>query len=105
MNNTLTIPQTRERFMLIADELEDNALQHGAQWALNTATEIRNLVLMGMYRRPGVYTAIKSRKMTPAIRHLIRATKTANPGWSHQQIADYVGVNTGRVSETLRGFR
>ena len=61
------------------------------------ATQIR--------RRPGTRGPITSRPMTDAVRAQIRALAAQVPRLSQAEIARRVGVNPGRVSEVLRGFR
>jgi hypothetical protein len=46
-----------------------------------------------------------SARMTPALRAQIKAYAKAHPGLSQMQIAERFNVNSGRVSETLRGKR
>jgi len=43
--------------------------------------------------------------MTPALRQKIKTFAKANPTFSQMQIAEKFNVNSGRVSETLRGKR
>jgi hypothetical protein len=46
-----------------------------------------------------------SRSMTPELAVRIRTMKAENPDMTSQQIADALGVNSGRVSEALHGLR
>jgi hypothetical protein len=48
---------------------------------------------------------VTSNPMTPDLAQEIRDYAAANPGLSHQAIAEEFGVNHGRVSEALKGKR
>jgi hypothetical protein len=57
-------------------------------------------------RRPAVSrTTPRSRPMSKAVRESILILRAQHPFWSHHQIAEAAGVNMGRVSEVLAGFR
>ena len=57
-------------------------------------------------RRPAKRKApATSKKVTPLVKAAIQMTALANPQMSQQAIATKHGVNTGRVSEILRGKR
>lgn len=56
-------------------------------------------------RRPGTRGRYTSRKTTEFLREQIRLFRVAHPGLSQKEIADHFGVNPGRVSEALKGFR
>jgi hypothetical protein len=56
-------------------------------------------------RKPTRRSKPSSTPMTPAIARGIRATAKANPDWSYAEIGKKYNVNTGRVSEVLRGKR
>jgi|SRR6478735_11525436 len=104
MSNLYTIPEVRELLTHIAGELEDDATLHGAPWATYAADSIRACILH-MYRRSSTRTRVKSVPVTPQVKAQIMSLHTTNPDLSLQEIADMVGVNMGRVSETLSGFR
>lgn len=54
-----------------------------------------------MTRKKYERTPVKSEPMSAEKEAEIRALKAANPDFSNQEIANRVGVNPGRVSETL----
>lgn len=56
-------------------------------------------------RAIGARAPVTSVKMTDEIREEIHRIHKENPKLSQQEIARRVGVNPGRVSETLRGKR
>jgi hypothetical protein len=58
-----------------------------------------------LYRRPGRPVAPTSRPMTPEVRADIWRLRELYPAESQQWIAQRAGVNPGRVSEVLHGFR
>lgn len=103
-SNLLTIPEVRELLTQIANELDDDATLHGAPWAAHAADGVRACVSQ-MYRRSSTRTRTKSVPVTPQVKAQIMSLHTTNPDLSLQEIADMVGVNMGRVSETLSGFR
>lgn len=86
----MTLPEVQHRLEQLAREL--------------ACPELR--VLAGEIRRrssrPGPIT---SRPMSAEVAAEIRDLDAQHPGWSQQQIARRVGVNPGRVSEVLHGYR
>lgn len=59
-----------------------------------------------LVRRPPVSRApTKSRPVTASIANQIVTYRAAHPNDTQQEIANYFGVNPGRVSEVLAGFR
>ena len=82
----------------IADRLRDIAIEEGFWELCDPANEISR-------RRAKKVAPIKSRKLTPAVEAQIRQLNTAHPSMSQVEIARLVGVNPGRVSETLYGKR
>jgi hypothetical protein len=82
----------------VAARLRVLAQDHGISELADLADEIP--------RRPPVAKAQpKSRKMTPLIAAQIRELHLRNPNLSQAEIGRMVGVNAGRVSETLAGRR
>lgn len=67
--------------------------------------ELRTLVDEIGRRKLGPRAPVTSRKITDEIRERIRSIHKDNPNLSQAEIAIQVGVNPGRVSETLRGKR
>jgi len=94
----LTIPECRELLYELAAHLDTK----GRRAEANTLRRI----IVHMIRRPAHRkTAPKSEPMTPEMRRAIRAFALAHVGMSHQEIGAVFHVNTGRVSESIRGFR
>jgi hypothetical protein len=93
----LTIPECRGRLTVIANHLADTGRREAARL-------IRE-VINHMYRRKAVrMTKPRSPPLTPALKARIRElAKTTDQ--SQMQIGHRVGVNSGRVSETLAGKR
>ena len=56
-------------------------------------------------RKPTRRSKPTSAPMTPELKRSIKATAAANPEWSYTKIANKHKVNSGRVSEVLRGKR
>jgi hypothetical protein len=95
----MRIPEIRAHLAIIADYLEEN------HRLLTTATQIRNLS-HELKRRPSSKTDRRvSVPLTPKVRAKIIQMRHDLPGISQMEIASFVGVNPGRVSEVLRGFR
>lgn len=66
---------------------------------------VDNLANEMQRRKPTRKSKPTSAPMTPALKRAIKATATANPEWSYAKIANKHKVNSGRVSEVLRGKR
>lgn len=82
----------------VADRLRQIADQHQIDELHALAAEIR--------RRPAKSRAAPhSTRMTPMMADAIRRYHRDHPGASQVEIAQFFGVNPGRVSEALRGFR
>jgi len=57
-------------------------------------------------RRPAIRkSSVKSRAVTPHLNRLIRRYAAAHPDASYEEMAQIHGVNTGRISEAIRGRR
>lgn len=79
-------------------ELRELAAQHGIPRLNELADEL--------YRRPPVKRARpKARRVTEELRIAIRAYALANPGKSNREVGRHFGVDGGRVSEAINGFR
>lgn len=92
----LTIPECREQLLLVADMLQ--AVRP------SEARMIRTIVTH-MHRRSAVrMTRVKSPPVTSAMRAQIRRLASTTD-MSQMEIGLRVGVNSGRVSETLAGKR
>lgn len=87
----MKIPEVRDR-------LRELAVEHGIDELEILAEALR--------RRPPVRVAERrAEPMTEELRVAIRAYFKARPTASNQEIATVFGVNPGRVSESLAGFR
>lgn len=91
-----TIPKVRDHLLQIAD---DDRIPIGLR------RQIKRCVT-DLYRRTHAKRA-KRRSVpnSPALQKEIRRLRKAHPDWSHQQIANKVKVNPGRISEVLYGKR
>lgn len=91
MSEILTVPEVRDRLYQLADELG--------------STELRRLADNLWRRRPGRQTRAQSRAVTPELVTAIREFAADHPSMTEHQIGVRFGVNQGRVSEALFGFR
>lgn len=82
----------------VADRLRALSAQHGIPELSKLAEQLRR-------RPPKSIAPDHSRPMTDELREEIRAYAEAHPEASQLTIGNRFGVNPGRVSETLRGFR
>jgi hypothetical protein len=87
----VTIPEIAERLREKARELNDGEL-------MELADAMRR-------RRPVKRAEPTSRRMTGELRVAIREYAKAHPEKSQLEIGVHFGVNPGRVSESIRGFR
>jgi hypothetical protein len=95
----MTIPECRAALLAIANSLAIKA---------NCSDEARGIrmIVKEMERRPAVKkTRAKARPATPELRNRIRAYATAHPDLANRDIGLVFGVDGGRVSEALAGFR
>lgn len=93
-----TIPKVRERMAAMAIWLEEQGYP-------DKATELDELI-QELYRRPAIRRApVESKHLSEAMKVAIRAYKLAEPKASYKKIGNMFGVNTGRVSEAIRGRR
>ncbi len=81
----MTLPEIRERLFELSVEIK--------------------LLSEQITRRSSARGPRTSTRMTPALRQKIKTFAKANPTFSQMQIAEKFNVNSGRVSETLRGKR
>ena len=93
----LTIPECRGVLLVIADHLDKTRRP-------NEARHIRDVVEHMKRRRPVRMTRPRSPPVTPAIKAKIRELARTTDK-SQMAIGLQVGVNSGRVSETLAGKR
>jgi hypothetical protein len=94
----MTIPECRDALLAIANSLAIKGLADEARGL--------RLIVNEMTRRPAIRKTVpKSMPMTPDVRDAIRAYARAHPDASNQEIGNVFQVNTGRVSESLAGFR
>lgn len=94
----MKLPDIRQEMHRIAHDLAVAGLSENAKRLAELAEETR--------RRPAVKRAPpNARAMTDEVRARIRATYRAHPDWTHRAIGSHCGVDGGRVSEVLAGFR
>lgn len=82
----------------IQQELHQLAREHGIERLSDLADELSR-------RAPVRRAPATSVKMTAVVRRRIKDYAQAFPNMPLAEIAKHVGVNPGRVSETLRGRR
>ena len=93
----MKIPEIGARMREIAQQINDGYPALSTE-LFELADELRR-------RSFGPRAPATSTSMTPELAEEIREYAEANPGMSHQAIAEVFNVNLGRVSETLRGKR
>jgi hypothetical protein len=95
----MTIPECRNALLAIANSL---AIKSGCT---DEARGIR-MIVKEMLRRPAVKVArTKARRVTPELQERIRAFAKLHPDMPNRDIGRVFGVDGGRVSEALAGFR
>jgi hypothetical protein len=93
----MKVPEIAGGMREIAQEIEgDYPDQSGELFEL--ADELRR-------RSPGPRARVTSTPMRSELAQEIRGYADANPGMSHQAIAEQFNVNHGRVSEAINGKR
>lgn len=93
----MAIPAARKRILDLAADLENGRVAPS-----DAAKELREIE-RSMYRRRFGRAPRRSLPVNRTLTNLIRHYHRAHPDWSHQKIANLVGVNPGRVSEILHG--
>lgn len=94
----MRIPDIRAQLHVIAADIEAAGMPDKAQQIRRLADETR--------RRPPIKKApAQARKMTDRIANHIRAAAAEHPDWSNRKIGLFCGVDGGRVSEVLAGYR
>lgn len=89
---TMTVPEVRDRLYEMSE--------------IYRMPELRQLADQLWRRRPGRKPVRpQSRRVTPELREAIREFARGHPGMPEDRIGDHFGVNQGRVSEALFGFR
>lgn len=75
--------------------------------ALNLAITVERIKQLEeeLYRRKSKRAPNASTPMSDEVAQEILLLRKQYPNWTLQKIADVTGVNIGRVSETLNGFR
>lgn len=87
----MRIPEVREELKRLADE-------HGIPRLRELAEEL--------YRRPAAKRALpRARMMTDELRQRIREYVATHPTMSNRDVGRHFGVDGGRVSEAVNGFR
>lgn len=95
----MRIPEIRDKLTEKSDQLLEMARQ-----LADVTGELRHYV-KELHRRPSVKTAPKSDPMTPSKARKIRAYVKAHPGMSRAAVGRVFNVNSGRVTEAMRGKR
>ncbi|WP_152049035.1 hypothetical protein [Aureimonas psammosilenae] len=94
----MKLPEIRAALLVLAGDIEGRGLEAQAGKLRVLAEETK--------RRPPVRRApARARAVTPDLEDRIRETAGAHPSWSLHEIGAACGVNQGRVSEVLAGFR
>lgn len=102
----MRIPEIRNHLAAMAENLEAMAVDLAGDAAdLQAKARHLRLCIEELHRRPAVKTAVKSKTMTPTMARKIRAYVKAHPGLSRAEVARRFGVNSGRVTEAVRGKR
>lgn len=94
----MKLPDVRNELHVIAATL----IEHG--WE-DTGQRLAHLAEQTRRRSPMKRAEPRARHMTDEVKERIRLTHQAHPGWSNRRIGLDCGVDGGRVSEVLRGFR
>jgi hypothetical protein len=95
----MTIPECRDALLAIANSLAIKG---------NCTDETRGIrmIVKELLRRPAVKVArTKARRVTPEMQTRIRLYAAAHPDMPNRDIGRVFGVDGGRVSEALAGFR
>lgn len=87
----MKIPEIRSRLLILAEKYD--------------SLELRFLALELTRRRNTIPAEPRCNPMTAELREKIIQYATENPDLSQLEIGNHFGVNPGRVSETLYGFR
>lgn len=66
---------------------------------------LRELADATFRRTPVKRARAKAKKLTEEVKRHIRDVYAEHPDWSNRRIGQQCGVDGGRVSETLAGFR
>jgi hypothetical protein len=93
----MRLPEIRTRLLAIADDLAEVGM-------IDTARTLKALA-EGTRRRPAARRSAPKMAMTDEARARVLETATRHPDWSLHQIGVECGVNQGRVSEIVAGFR
>lgn len=94
----MKLPDVREEMHKLASDLDAAGLGLVGQRLAYLAEQTRR-------RSPKKRAEPRAKPMTEATKERIRQVAKANPGWANREVALAVGVDGGRVSEVLRGFR
>lgn len=97
----MTIPECRDALLSIANSL---AVKKTTD-CTDEVRGIRMIVKELMRRSPVRRTRVKALPSTASLRSQIRAYAKAHPDMNNRDIAAMYGVDGGRVSEALAGFR
>lgn len=94
----MRIPDVRGALLLIADEVEREGCGDAAR-------KIRYLVTELVRRHPRKRAPVTSLPVTPAMKEQIREFYDIHPMMANRDIGKQFGVDGGRVSEVLSGYR
>jgi hypothetical protein len=94
----MRLPDIREEMHKLAHDIAAAGLREKADRLAYLAEETRR-------RSPLKRAPPRARMMTEEVKALVRQTARDNPGMSLREIGRKCGVDQGRVSEVLRGFR
>ena len=99
----MTLPEIQERLHELADALLYPLLLPIP--AEDIGVQMHHLADSISRRKAISHAPVSSRPMTPELAEAIRQDKAKHPKLTYQKLAERHGVNTGRVSEALRGKR
>lgn len=94
----MKLPDVREELHKLASDLDAAGLGLVGQRLAYLAEQTRR-------RSPLKRAEPRAKPITDETKKRIRDTAAAHPAWSLREIGRHVGVDQGRVSEVLRGFR
>lgn len=102
-----TIPENIEKIFALTVKIEkiaDSRPPNCKKELYSLANAIRACAI-NCRRRPQHRTSVKSDPMTPQKVARIWQERKAHPDWSQQKLAQYLNINSARVSEVLYGKR
>jgi len=94
----MKLPDIRQELHKIAHDLAVAGLSENAKRLAYLAEQTKR-------RSPVKRAAPRAKMMTDEVRARVQETARIHPGWSNREIGLHCGVDGGRVSEVLAGFR